>query len=229
MKQHADTGYSFGETLPVEPVGPGTNLLVTGPSASGARDVGLRMVLAGADDQGRLLISTDVGGRALLRRCGTVPEPPDRDSLAIVDCSGRSDSQKRFGTHLSSISSPGDLTAIELELSVLYEKLVERELDRIRLGLFSVTSVLTHADFTTASRFLHMLTGRVIATGDLGVFVVDTDLQDDREVDVVEGFCDGRVDVRAETAGTRELRVVGLDDQPGSWMPFTLETDDEQV
>mgnify|MGYP000061751292 CR=1 FL=1 len=214
MTRNAAAQFRFPAGLSVDGVDPGTNVIVGGPSGRGAREVALRLAMAGGEDEGVVLLSADVGGRSLLDRAEDVTGGFDRARVGVVDCSGIEDDQQRFDEHGRTIDDPGDLLGIQMEFSVLYETLVERGLDRVRVGVFSVSSLLAHADLRAVSRFVHMLTGRVIATGDLGVFVVDEAMQDDRTVDAIERFCDGAIDVRDGTDGTFEARVRGLGVEP---------------
>lgn len=205
-------------------VASGTNVMVNGSSGRGARDVALSLVLGGDDDEGVLLLSADVSGRDLLQRAESTAVDVDRDRIGIVDCSGIEDDQRRFDEHARPIDHPGDLLSIEMEFSVLYETLAERGFDRVRVGVFSISSLLAHTDLRTVSRFVHMLTGRIIATGDLGVFVVDGSMQDDRTVDAIERYCDGTIDVRETQSdgvdSAFDIRTRGFDDEM-SWTPFS--------
>lgn len=217
--------YEFQPGLPIRGVAPGTNLLVSGPSASGAREIALDLITAATRHEGILLVSADVEGRALLDRLDEAPEPVTRSMLGIVDCAGMEPHEdRRFLAHAEPIADPGDLTAIEIEFSILYEKLAERDPRGIRIGLFSLSSLLTHAPLRDVSRFLHMLTGRIIATDDLGVFVIDSTTQDPRTVETMSRFCDGHVEVRDADEGL-ELRVTGLDDQPATWSPVDYDVE----
>lgn len=227
MNRETTSDFALPSALGLDPVQPGTNLLVSGPSGRGARDVAIRLALANlSDGEGALLLSADVGGRALLDRATDEIESFDPSRVGIVDCSGIEDEQQRFDEHAAPIEDPGDLMSIEMELSVLYETLVERGLERVRLGMFSVTSLLAHADLRRVSRFVHMLTGRVIATDDLGIFLVDGSMQDDQTVDAIEQYCDATIDVRSSDSGL-ERRVRGLLDEDSSWMPIDTSTWEE--
>lgn len=229
MTTDARSRFRFPPGFAVDDVDPGTNVLVTGPSGRGARDVALRLVMAGdADEEGVLLLSADVDGRSLLDRAEAVAGPIDRTRVGVVDCSGLDDEQERFDEHGETIDDPGDLMSIEMEFSVLYETLVERGLDKVRFGVFSVSSLLAHADLQDVSRFVHMLTGRVIATEDLGVFVVDKSMQDDTTVDAIEQYCDGTIDVRDGADGEFEVRVRGFDTDSKSWTALAAGEHDQQ-
>jgi KaiC/GvpD/RAD55 family RecA-like ATPase len=219
MTQTTKSTYEFTSSIPMRPVASGTNLLVRGESAAGARDVALELVVEGAcRDEGVLLASADVSATALLERCSEVSPSFDRSRLGIVDCSGvEDDEHHRFESYTEPIDDPGDLTAIEVELSGLYDRLHLMGPAGVRIGVFSVSSLLGHADQRRVSRFIHMLTGRVIALDDLGVFLVDEDAVPPGVVTTFEQFCDGVVEVRRDEDGTNELRVSGLEDQPDTW------------
>lgn len=227
MTQTSKHAYGFPEAVPLESVDPGTNLLVSGPSARGARELALRLVVPPTlSNDGLLLLSADVPGRALLERCEEVGPAVDRERLGIVDATGTgTDEHRRFGTTGEPIDDPGELNRIAMELSQLYESVVREGVEGVRIGVFSLSSMLVHAPQREVSRFVHMLSGRVIATDDLGVFLVDSTADDERVVDGVAGFCDGRIEVRSADGGEHafEARVEGLEGHDGSWEPFEVD------
>lgn len=225
MTQTSKHAYAFPESVPIDSVAPGTNLLVSGPSARGARELALRLVVPPMlSEDGLLLLSTDVPGRALLERCDEVGAV-DRERLGIVEAAGTgADEHSRFATAGEPIEDPGELNRIAMELSQLYESVVRGGADGVRIGVFSLSSMLVDAPQREVSRFVHMLSGRVIATDDLGVFLVDSTATDDRVVDAFAGFCDGRLEVRAGDGGgdAFEARVEGLEGHDGTWEPFEI-------
>ena len=89
------------------------------------------------------------------------------------------------------------------------------------LGVLSVSSLLAHAGLQSVSRFVHMLTGQVIATDDVGVFVVDASMQDDRTVDATERYCDAAVDVRDGPSEERQFRTRGPGPRSSPWEPIS--------
>lgn len=232
MTQTTKHGYAFPQSVPLESVDPGTNLLVSGASARGARELALRIAVPPMlSEDGLLLLSADVPGRALLERCdevGTV----DRERLGVVDATGTGeDDHRRFTPSGEPIADPGELDRMAVELSHLYERLVGEGVPGVRIGVFSLSSMLVHAPQRAVSRFVHMLSGRVIATDDLGVFLVDSTATDDRVVDAVAGFCDARIEVRAADGGEDafEASVEGLEAHDGAWEPFTVEEPAEEA
>lgn len=213
MAPDAGARFAFPPGLPVPDVVPGTNLLVCGPSRRGAREIALDLVTTGSHREGVILVSADDPGGDLLERIADLPQPVDRSMLGIVDCAAeRDDEDRRFPAHAAPIAGPGDLANIEVEFSLLYEKLRARDATGMRIGVFSLSTLLAHSTLRDVSRFLHVLTGRIIATEDLGVFLVDSTAQDDRTVETLGRFCDGRVEVRGTPDGGLETRVTGLDE-----------------
>lgn len=231
MTQTSKHAYAFPQSVPLESVDPGTNLLVSGPSARGARELALRLVVPPMlSEDGMLLVSADVPGRALLERCDEVGAV-DRERLGIVEATGTGeDEHRRFDSHGEPIDDPGELERIAVELSQLYETIDAKGVPGVRIGVFSLSSMLVHAPQREVSRFVHMLSGRVIATDDLGVFLVDSTAADERVVDAVAGFCEGRIEVREGGDGDAfEASVEGLEGHDGSWEPFEVAQPDEEA
>ena len=223
--------FSVPEYLPVDDLGPGTNVVVSGQTAAGARQVALSLLTAGTD-QGLLLVSADVGGADLLAHCETLAGPLDRERVAVVDCSGATDERRRFEPGLGPIDGPEELGSIGMETGRLYDELADRFPDGIRVGVVSVSTLLLHADLPDVARFVHMLTGRVVATRDLGVFLVDSSAGDPRATETLERFCDRRVTVRRKDDGRPAVRVDELARSGGlgEWTafdpPWSLETEE---
>ncbi|WP_276259706.1 DUF7504 family protein [Haloglomus litoreum] len=212
--------YEFQPGIPLEAAAPGTNLLVSSPSGVLARELALDLLAAGSGQESLLLVAADLDGRGLLDRLDRPARSVDRSRLGIVDCTGPGDrDEERFTTHGEPISNPGDLTSIEVEFSLLYEK-IAAEASHVRIGLLSLSSLLAHASLREVSRFVHMLTGRIIATDDLGVFAVDASLTDERTVETLSHFCDRHVQVRNGGDGGVELRVDERMAEPGAWAPL---------
>lgn len=210
MKQDSngktETQYEFPPGLPVSDAASGTSLLVSGPSGGGVHEVALDLLASAGKHQGLLLLSADISARGLLDRLDASPWPITRSMVGIVDCTGDSDVEERFTTHGRPIDGPGDLTGIEVEFSLLYEKLMEREPTGVRIGVLSLTPLLTRVPQREASRFVHLLTGRIIATGDLGVLVVDSSRIAEEVIETLSHFCDRHIEVRPDDSQV-EIRV----------------------
>lgn len=218
MSQQQARRYGFGDDLPVAPIEPGTNILVAGATMAGARELALRLVAEGnADGDATLLVSTNRRGEKLVGECDRLCPGLDRSRFGVLDCA--KDRGGDRGPRVESVSSPGDLTGLGIEFSGLYEALHRESDARIRAGIYSISTLLMYSDLRTVSRFVHTLGGRIASTDGLGVFLIDSTAQDQRVVNTITQFCDGRIDVR-ESADGSELRVRGLDGQPSTWVGF---------
>ncbi|WP_135828024.1 DUF7504 family protein [Halorussus halobius] len=220
MSQRARKPYRFGDDLPLHGVDPGTNLLVAGPAMSGAREVALRLVTDGNDlGEGMMFVTTNKTGEKLLAQCDHLCGGMSRSRFGIVDCVGNQHGRDGDDENIATVSSPSDLTGIGIEFSGLYGSVHRNGGERVRAGLYSLSTLLMYSEFRTVSRFVHTIGGRIDAADGLGVFLIDPATQDERVVSTIAQFCDARVDVRDED-GTTELRVRGLDDHPREWVGF---------
>lgn len=220
MSQRQTDRYEFGDDLPIGGVEPGTNLLVSGPTMAGTRDLALRLVTAGNDrDEGMMLVTTNKSGEKVLSECEEFCGSLERSRFGIVDCVSKQQGRERFSEQIETVSSPGDLTGIGIEFSGLYQTIYRAGSERVRAGLYSLSTLLMYSEFQTVSRFVHTVSGRIAATDGLGVFLIDPSTQDERVVSTMTQLCDGRIDVR-ERDESRELRVRGLSDHSREWTEF---------
>lgn len=223
MDQTSDDGtddpdpYRFAG-LPLEPVPTGRNILVAGPPHVGARKLTLRMVAGSlAVDEGAIVITTDTEGTDILedcRRLGGV----DEDRVGLVDCVGADGESEARSARLLRVSGPDDLTGIGMHYSKLCTDFDADGVERIRMGLSSVSTLLSFGDVQRTSRFVHTLAGRNASIGGLGAFLLDPETQDERTVRTIAHFCDGRIQVRDGDDGP-ELRVRGVPG-PREWTGF---------
>jgi KaiC/GvpD/RAD55 family RecA-like ATPase len=219
MSQNRRQRYRF-EGMPIEPVPPGTNLLVAGPPFAGTKAVALRMLAAGElADEGLVLVATDDTGASILEEYTEIGGTFDRARMAVIDCDATAtDSEDE---NIRPVRSPGDLTGIGIEFSSLYEGLYAEGIERVRIGLFSISTLLVYADeLQPVYRFLHTITGRVRSAEGLATCVIDPAAQDEQTISSVAQTFDGRVDVRQTDDGSHQLRVRGLPDQPDGWQAF---------
>ena len=216
MSQRLDGRYAF-DGLPLNPVEPGTSLLVTGPVLSGARELGLRLLCSPDADGGTVLVATDSDAATMLEDFERHGGVLDRGRVRVIDCAQEGSTLPEDS--VSDISTPADLTGIGLEYSGHYESMYASGHTRVRTGIVTLTPLLVYSDDVRAVyRFLNTITGRIGTADGLGVCVLDPDAHEEQVVESVAQFFDGRVDVRAD-AGDLELRVAGLRDQPTNWTP----------
>jgi len=221
MPKRQDELYAF-DGLPLNPVEPGTSLLVTGPVLSGAREMGLRLLCSSDADGGTVLVATDSDATTILEDFGRHGGVLDRDRVRVIDCA--QESSELPEDSVSAVNTPADLTGIGIEYSGQYESTYASGYTRVRTGIITLTPLLVYSDDVRAVyRFLNTITGRIGTADGLGVCVLDPDAHGEQVVESVAQFFDGRVDVRADREDF-ELRVTGLRDQSTDWTPVSAGT-----
>lgn len=208
--------YGF-PNLPVPEIRAGTSVLLTGPTHAGTRQLAFRL-LAGPDNEGAIVITTNSRASRVIEDCQAVGVTVARDRTAVVDCVD-DEGDDSIPARVLAVSGPADLTGIGMRYSKLYQEFYEGDVDRVRTGVCSVSTLLSFSDLRTVSRFVHTVVGRIDSVDGFGVFLIDPETQDERTVSTVGQFCGGRIEVRDGDGGA-ELRTRGLAGGGDDWEPF---------
>lgn len=228
MSHDAETGYRFAEGIPINPIAPGTTVLVAGPALSRTDDLARSMVAdAELDGEGALFISTNKTCERLWNACRTTHPSLDPARTGIIDCSGQEIGKSQLETQVKYVSTQSDLTGIGMKFSSLYESLYADVTEgRVRTSLISISSLSMYVDLRKLFQFLQTLSGRIDSANGLGVFSIDPTTHDTKTVNTLSQVADGRIEVREAESDDHdaeaELRIRGLPDQPDGWHPFSL-------
>lgn len=208
--------------LPIEPVRPGSSLLVTGPARAASKLARrLTLELDPEQNEGAVVVSTNTTGRSLATETAAAYPDLDMSRIGIVDATGRSDIETDTAAKMQSVSGTGDLTGMSIDFSILSTALNKDGITRIRSCFDSVSLLLLYTELRTVVRFTHTLGGRVRATDGLALFVLDPTMHDPQVEYTLRSVCDGLVEVRSESGGY-EFSTVGLPGQPDGWQPIDL-------
>ncbi|MFT4885258.1 MAG: hypothetical protein ACI8U4_002780, partial [Natronomonas sp.] len=207
--------YTF-QGLPLPDIDPGTSLLVSGPTHGGVRDLASRMIRS-TEGEGSIVVTTNKSAERLVRDYQDSGVDIGPDTLSIVDCTDGSGDVTE--ARVLSVSGPADLTGIGIRFSDAYRQFDAEDVERVRTGVFSLSTLLSFSDLRTVSRFVHTLAGRIGNTGGIGLFLIDPGLHDERTIRTVGQFCDGRIEVRDGADGP-ELRTRGIPDDSRYWRAF---------
>jgi len=218
MSQAQQPTYEFVDLLPIQPVDPGTNILVTGPSLGGMREL-VMYLLACKESEGLLLLTTDTPApEAIDNYQSGCPYDPAR--MAVVDATQDGIEDERRSVY--TVAAPGDLTGIGIVFSSLYEQLYDAGIRQVRTGLYTLSTLVMYAEeMQPLHRFLHTLTGRIKQANGLGVSAIDPEAQDEKTFRSITQAFDAEVQLQKRDS-THEMRVRGLDDQPDGWQSFDL-------
>jgi len=195
----------------LEGVDAGTNLLVTGSSVTD-RDTFVRdCVSTGLDaGEGVVYVTTNGSGPEIVDRYAD----HDLSRFAVVDCvsENRSLGEREESEIIRETGSPSDMTGIGIEVSDVLEGFWEvRGIERNRVFLDSVSTLLMYSDLETVFRFLHVFTGRIRSVGGLGLFVIDPGMHDQKDLSTLRQLFDGTVRVGDDG----DISVEGLEEVQG--------------
>jgi KaiC/GvpD/RAD55 family RecA-like ATPase len=187
--------YDLGPDLDSE-VQPGTNILVSGPPMSGKRSLCLDILASGTEkDEGAIIVTTKDGADRVLRDFASRTSYEDRP-VAVVDCVTRQQGvgEARDDDRIKYTSSPVDMTGIGIKLSEFLQAFYQnRGIEKNRVMLHSLSTLLMYADLQTVFRFLHVFTGRIQSVDGLGVFAIDDSAHDDQTMNTLKQLFDGIV------------------------------------
>ena len=187
--------YDLGPDLDAE-VQPGTNILVSGPPMSGKRSLCLDILASGTEkDEGAIIVTTKDGADRVLRDFASRTPYEDRP-VAVVDCVTRQQGvgEARDDDRIKYTSSPVDMTGIGIKLSEFLQAFYQnRGIEKNRVMLHSLSTLLMYADLQTVFRFLHVFTGRIQSVDGLGVFAIDDSAHDDQTMNTLKQLFDGIV------------------------------------
>ena len=199
--------YDLEPALDAE-VEPGTNLLLSGPPLTGKRSLALEILASGtAAGEGAIVVTTKDGADRILesyRKHGDIQGRP----VAVVDCVTRQRgvSEIREDDLIKYASSPVDMTGIGIKFSEILQTFYEdQNIERNRVLLHSLSTLLMYSDLQTVFRFLHVFTGRIQSVGGLGLFTIDESAHDAKEMNTLKQLFDGIVTTHEDGEPTVRL------------------------
>jgi KaiC/GvpD/RAD55 family RecA-like ATPase len=205
--------YDLSRVIDVEPlsaVRPGSSILLSGPAMTGKQGILLDLLADGLrQDEGAMAITTgDRAADVAAELEGRVPEFDGR-AVGVMDCRAEGNREEETlpsGVHVHHVSSPSDMTAFGITITETIDRLGTAGYGRGRLGLASLSTMLTYADDQSVFKFCHVLSSRLDGAEFVGVFTIDSTAHDDRTLQVLKQAFDSLVEVR-EHEGQRRVRV----------------------
>ena len=178
-------------------VEPGTNILLTGPPLAGKRTRCLDLLAAGTGNgEGSIIVTTKDSGERMLEQFAERTSYEGRP-VAVVDCVTKQqgdDVPER--DRIKYASSPVDMTGIGIQLSEFLQAFYQdRNIERNRVMLHSLTTLLMYSDLQTVFRFLHVFTGRVQSVDGLGLYCIDSTAHDQQTLNTLKQLFDGVVEL----------------------------------
>jgi KaiC/GvpD/RAD55 family RecA-like ATPase len=206
--------YDLASVVPDADIGPGTNLLISGPPMTGKRRIAFDILSSGTNSgEGAIVVTTKDSARKVLSEYeGFVSTPSDAD-IGVVDCVTKQQggSNVEDDRRVKYASSPVDMTGIGIKLSEFLEEFYEvRGHHQNRILLHSVSTLLMYSDLQTVFRFLHVFTGRVQSADGLGVYVIDSTAHDDQTMNTLKQLFDGIITVEEGDGDDPVISSMGI-------------------
>jgi KaiC/GvpD/RAD55 family RecA-like ATPase len=204
--------YDLGPRFENATVEPGTNVLVSGPPLTGKRRLVLEILRQGAaNGEGAIVVTTRDSSDRVLADLRSLLGDPDGADVGVVDCvtqhQGRSATDTDTVKHAS---SPVDMTGIGIKFSEFVESFhAERGIQRTRVALDTLSTLLIYSDLQTVFRFMHVFTSRVEDADALGVHVIESTAHDAETLNTLKQLFDGVVET--DESGDVTVRFPGLD------------------
>ncbi|MCQ4332433.1 hypothetical protein KM295_02810 [Natronomonas sp. F2-12] len=177
---------SFGDVTSFDD---GVSLLMSGTSTETNQRL-LDAVTPKADERS-VVITTNTGAATVLKELER--RGADREQIGIIDCTN-ADSEIE-DVPVRTLSSPGDLTGISLEFAKLFDRDMDDESVRARVGFASVSTALMYTELRTMFRFLHVFTARIRSGGMFGTFALDPTMHEEKAHNTIRAVFDCEADV----------------------------------
>ncbi|MFB6154255.1 MAG: RAD55 family ATPase [Haloferacaceae archaeon] len=211
--------YSVGDSLPVDDVSGGSNLLVSGPPMTGKYELMLQTLLGACKN----LVVVSTKNSADRVREDAESAATDGQEIGIVDCVSHQRNLRGATEDDATkyVSSPENLTQIGVKFTVLFDRYFEGHPDQTTgVGLHSLSHLLMYSDVKQVYQFVQVLTGKIQSADWLGVTVVDSSIHDEQTLHMFQNLFDGVVETTRRDDGNRYLRVTGLTPQATDWFRF---------
>jgi hypothetical protein len=211
--------YRLSDSLPVDAIPDGSNLLISGPPMTGKYDLMLQLLIESCENV--VVLSTKNSADRIRDDVADVPAPSPE--VGVVDCVSR---QRNLGPTSEGeltkyVSSPQNLTQIGVKFTVLFDRFYEEQPEEFTgVGLHSISHLLMYSDVKQVYQFLQVLTGKVQSAGWLGFGIIDSSIHDEKTQNTLQNLFDGVVQTKRGENGERRLRVTGLSSQPTDWVTF---------
>ncbi len=204
----------------------GSNIMLIGPPMSGKEIILYSILYYGAANNNNAVVTVTTRESAthILEwfKEHKIDLPLSR--IGIVDCV-----TKTLGVasveneNIKIASSPVDLTGIGVKISQFFEEyFMKKNIQKTQLHINSLSTILMYSNIQTVFRFLHVFTGRIKASGSLGIYILESGMHDEQAISTLKQLFDGMIEIKSEN-DKNFIRVVGLSPKPTPWFEYEIE------
>ncbi|MCK4928796.1 MAG: recombinase RecA [Methanosarcinales archaeon] len=203
----------------------GSNIMIIGPPMSGKETIVNNIVYNGLNEgEAAVIVTTREPGESVVDWFSYNNLEIPIEHLGIVDCVTKTLGVPTSDTAtIRRASSPVDLTGIGVKISQFLEDFwMKQNIQKTRLCINSLSTILMYSNIQTVFRFLHVFTGRVKASGALGIYVVEDGMHDEQAIATLKQLFDGVIEIRQES-DIHYIRTTGMSQKPSDWYEYTIE------
>ncbi len=204
----------------------GSNIMLIGPPMSGKESILYYIMYNGAakNDYAIITVTTRESATSILGwfKENKLELPLSR--IGIVDCVTKTiGSVAVENEYIKLATSPLDLTGIGVKIGQFLENfLTKQDIQKTQLYFNSLSTILMYSNIQTVFRFIHVFTGRIKASGALGIYVIESGLHDEQIIATLKQLFDGMIEIKSEN-DKNFIRVVGLSSKPTPWFDYEIE------
>jgi len=202
----------------------GSNILLIGPAMCGKDALVYDILCAGLiNGEGSILVTTEEMGGSVLKQFKQDELDTSMERVGIVDCVSAS-----LGIEIADVenvrmaTSPLDITGIGVKISQFFEQFHMRDrVQKTRLIVNSLSTMLMYSNLQTVFRFLHVFTGRIKVADAIGIYVLENGMHDDKTVATLKPLFDGVIEIGEE--GDQFFIRVKMGAKPTEWIGYDID------
>lgn len=204
----------------------GSNIMLIGPPMSGKEVILYNIMYYGAlkNENAVITVTTRESATHILEWFKDHKLTLPLSRIGIVDCVTKTLGGAAVeNENIKIASSPVDLTGIGVKISQFFEEyFMKKGIRKTQLHINSLSTILMYSNIQTVFRFLHVFTGRIKATGALGLYMIESGMHDEQAIATLKQLFDGMIEIKSEN-DKNFIRVVGLSPKPTSWFEYEVE------
>ena len=204
----------------------GSNIMLIGPPMSGKEVILYYIMYNGAakNENAVITVTTRESAISILEWFKDHKLVLPLARVGIVDCVTKTLGGAAVeNENIKIASSPVDLTGIGVKISQFFEEYyMKKNIRKTQLHINSLSTILMYSNIQTVFRFLHVFTGRIKATGALGIYTIESGMHDEQSIATLKQLFDGMIEIKSEN-DKNFIRVVGLSPKPTPWFEYEIE------
>ncbi len=209
-------------------VNPGTNILVSAPAFS---DGELVASILSRPQRGEYMLVLSLENQAVELNSNFSALGFPMDHIGIIDAISKGSSGEQIETtKLKYITSPNDLTGMDIKFSQLTEDIMKGEFTDdpnqmfptpIRYCVLSLTSLLMFRKVDVVYHFLHVVSSKLKKIGSIGIFLINNESFDAKTISIIKQLMNMVVEIKNDDVGN-SMRIQGGFGLSMNWKHFNL-------